>query len=458
MGWISFNSSDCDTNNDGKNDNALCGAVNSVITSYGVNFPSGDGDITGYAWSEYYGWISFNGGGSAASNAGDLAGCTGPAVLGQARRVGNALTGGARIMAIKTAVAAGNAGGYDGCIDLSTATIDTGDNTLNGNFWSSDLGWIYVNDVKVFLPLVDLKIKDSTNTLIDGPVTDLREPATLNLSWTSTDADNCNATAYNSFGPIVGGSWSGAKLLNNAQSISGITRGDYLYTLTCSKGAFSQTDSVFVSIPTPKANLSSAGCSVANDASACDATVIWDYENATERYDVKNVTTGTPYLTDSSSEAPGSAVENLKVGPYVVNAYHNTGTLLETINLNIACGGVGYIVNPDALDKCQFPPPPPVITITPTPALVRSGAKAKLKIDIVSAVPLSCTIYGITRPEVPVLFLDHDGTIPTNTYYQDTKTLNNAQAVKMHCTVIGFSSVFGDAEARIDVVPTIQEI
>ncbi|MEY3784454.1 MAG: hypothetical protein RLZZ230_776, partial [Candidatus Parcubacteria bacterium] len=113
MGWISFNSSDCDTNNDGKNDNALCGAVNSVVTSYGVNFPSGDGPITGYAWNEYYGWISFNGG--------DLAGCS--PVMASAARVGNALTGGARIMAIKTAVAAGNAGGYDGCIDLSTATI-----------------------------------------------------------------------------------------------------------------------------------------------------------------------------------------------------------------------------------------------------------------------------------------------------------------------------------------------
>ncbi len=111
--------------------------------TYGVNIPA-SGDLSGYAWNEHYGWISFNGV--------DLAGCA-PA-LSQATRTGSNITGGARILSIRDAGA--NAGGFDGCISLSgTATngspygVAVSGTTLGGYAWSSDLGWIDMSRASV---------------------------------------------------------------------------------------------------------------------------------------------------------------------------------------------------------------------------------------------------------------------------------------------------------------------
>ena len=119
-GWLSFNNL-----SDGSS------------VDYGVNIPTtGNGSLSGYAWSEHYGWLSFN--------SGDLSGCS-PALAAPARSGGN-ITGGARILAIKTALAAGNAGDYDGCVSLSGSAPNYGvtisGNNLSGYGWSSDLGWI----------------------------------------------------------------------------------------------------------------------------------------------------------------------------------------------------------------------------------------------------------------------------------------------------------------------------
>ena len=119
IGWISMNSL-----SDGSGVN------------YGVNIPFTDGPLSGYAWSEHYGWISFNGG--------DLSGCS-PA-LSQATRSGNNITGGARILSIRNEGA--NSGGFDGCISLSgpgyglTINGSNSPYSLSGYAWSSDLGWI----------------------------------------------------------------------------------------------------------------------------------------------------------------------------------------------------------------------------------------------------------------------------------------------------------------------------
>lgn len=119
MGWLSFNNL-----SDGSS------------VDYGVTIPTGNGSLSGYAWSEHYGWLSFN--------SGDLSGCS-PALTAPARS-GNNITGGARILAIKTALAAGNAGGYDGCVSLSGTSPSYGvtisGKALAGYGWSSDLGWI----------------------------------------------------------------------------------------------------------------------------------------------------------------------------------------------------------------------------------------------------------------------------------------------------------------------------
>jgi hypothetical protein len=126
VGWISVNNT-----NQG-------GAV-----SYGLSIPSGTGDISGYAWSENIGWISFN--------AADIVGC--PQGSCKAEKIaGNNFKGWARILGIRDALAAGNSGGWQGWISLSGPQYGVKinpDNTLTAFGWSDELGWIDFSRAKV---------------------------------------------------------------------------------------------------------------------------------------------------------------------------------------------------------------------------------------------------------------------------------------------------------------------
>jgi hypothetical protein len=109
-GWLwggSEESSDGDSSNGLSGFETGLGWIKMSGTNYGVTIPASDGDVSGYAWSENIGWISFE--------AADLGGC--PSGTCSARRVGDRLEGWARIMSIPQA--AGNAGGWDGWISLS---------------------------------------------------------------------------------------------------------------------------------------------------------------------------------------------------------------------------------------------------------------------------------------------------------------------------------------------------
>lgn len=141
-GWMSLNSRDCDPDASGTVDAAEVaarpGCPGLGITNYGVNIPA-SGVISGYGWSEHYGWVSFN--------AGDVAGCPVQGAC-DARRVGNALVGWARVLAIRDAGA--NAGGWTGFVSLDSGTtgsavpygVTISGSTLSGYAWSDELGWI----------------------------------------------------------------------------------------------------------------------------------------------------------------------------------------------------------------------------------------------------------------------------------------------------------------------------
>ena len=61
IGWVSFNSTDCDSDGDGITDAgnfAQC-PVGLAVSDYGVALDLATGNFSGYAWSEYIGWIDF---------------------------------------------------------------------------------------------------------------------------------------------------------------------------------------------------------------------------------------------------------------------------------------------------------------------------------------------------------------------------------------------------------------
>lgn len=119
VGWISFNNT-----SDGSGSN------------YGVNVPLTDGDVSGNAWSEHYGWLTFD--------SANLASC--PSAPCKAYRVGNNILGWARFTAVADAGA--NAGGWTGWVSLSGAgygVSSAGTNAISGYAWSDELGWIQVS-------------------------------------------------------------------------------------------------------------------------------------------------------------------------------------------------------------------------------------------------------------------------------------------------------------------------
>jgi len=137
-GWVSFNSTNCDSDGNGITDTgnfAQC-PVGDAISDYGVNI-DGNGKLSGYAWSEHIGWITFN--------ESDLSGCpqgTCRAKINPPGQLGNSdvdIEGWARALAY--------AGGWDGWLKFDHGESNEPYIDVNGDWhgwaWGSDVvGWI----------------------------------------------------------------------------------------------------------------------------------------------------------------------------------------------------------------------------------------------------------------------------------------------------------------------------
>jgi hypothetical protein len=169
VGWISMNSTNCDSDGNGLSDATKypCTA-GQTVANYGINVPTGDGYITGYAWSENIGWIDFDPQnhcttGTPAVGQYQAASCTPP--VGSGCSVGvsivgtptSSLTGCARIVGIAQESLSGNSGGWEGWLKMSGTgygvTFDRGTKQFLGYAWNGEeagsgsnmaggLGWV----------------------------------------------------------------------------------------------------------------------------------------------------------------------------------------------------------------------------------------------------------------------------------------------------------------------------
>lgn len=202
-GWISFN---CLTG--GPTGNDICATSN-----YRVETDT-NGILRGYAWSDNYGWISFN----------ENTDC--PSTPCRPTLTPTGLTGWARVSSVYFPTNPhAQAGGEDGWIDLST--VGRTGNELTGYGWGGTVstGWLSFNcltggptgnnicatsNYKVGVVVTTIPDPTLVMTLVpsNSASSSFMNPGgNVTLTWTSTNVDTCTTS----------GDWTGAKALNGSE-------------------------------------------------------------------------------------------------------------------------------------------------------------------------------------------------------------------------------------------------
>lgn len=172
LGWVSLNSSDCDTNDDGLISAAeagVNGCTAGVIANYGISIPAAVGsELSGYAWSENYGWISFE--------KSDAVQC--PSGVCSARRTLAGIEGWARILSLR--ISATDGGWIKMASDATdtvpyNVTYDQIAQNFGGYAYSNEVGWIDFSPIvpppaPSNLTVVPCVVPDESNTC-NGQVT-----------------------------------------------------------------------------------------------------------------------------------------------------------------------------------------------------------------------------------------------------------------------------------------------
>ena len=228
VGWVSFN---CENT-------ASCGSSN-----YVVQLDLTSGNLSGYAWSDNLGWLSFN--------SSHISGC--PVGSCQPRLQGNNFRGWARFLATDN-------NGYDGWVSLSCQNTNrcgtsnygvtkSGQN-IGGYAWgdyanNNVIGWINfdgkagaggrgvenggngVSLTQEDLPTVDLTANPAV----------VEEGYTSTLSWDTTNVDSCAAS----------GGWSGSRAAAGSEVVTPVSP-QTTYSLTCTGPEGSAGDSQTVDV------------------------------------------------------------------------------------------------------------------------------------------------------------------------------------------------------------------
>ena len=199
--------------------------------------------------------------------------------------------------------------------------------------------------------------------------------------------------------------------------------------------------------PPPSATLTTPNCSsIPIGGWSCNIAVSWSSTNATTpsvRQD------GTQFSTNPSSSGISRTIT---YGTHTFT-FFNSATELASSNATASCSS-GSTWDGTICKADPPPPTPPSITVTASPRMIRSGQTTDVTISVNSANPLNCSLLN-AKPTL--ITFSHNGNPIQNTYTYDTRTLTAAQIVSASCTDT-VTNLTSTGEARIEVVPVIQEI
>jgi hypothetical protein len=360
IGWISFNSTD----------------VGSAVP-YGVDIDIDTGNFSGYAWSDNIGWITFN--------AGELTNCPSGSCAPTADWTTGEITGWARACA--GAVPAD-------CSNSATSRADGWD------------GWI-------------------------------------SLSGVATDGSPYGAMVSTVTGDFSGFAWGGT--VTGWVSMSG------------SAPAYG------VRIDAPSsATISGNGCTILEGDSGCFGELSWNIIFPEGPTSVYNETAST-FISSAASAGPPPVSILLPYRVNLIEARDDTG-VLDFVTLLADCNTA---VNFWDSSKCgQIP----TIDIgfdasLANSKIVRTGETADVDMDITSDYDLTCDLYGANVVPDTVLYEFASGNISVNGTVTDsytTRPLFSKQIISLLCEVEengdGNPEFTVSDEITIEVIGAVQEI
>lgn len=398
MGWISMNNL-----SDGSG------------VSYGVNIPSTNGNLSGYAWSEHYGWISFNGS--------HLSGCS-PA-LSQARRNGNSIVGGARILSIRNAGT--NHGGFDGCISLSgggygisiSGTISP--YSLSGYAWSSDLGWIDFSGVQIeFEPSGTITATEceipigsnSCNIALTWEIRDTNRPnvnnQTTNTQY-STNPTGTNVSASVSYGTQTIAARDNTTVLDSEE-----------ITISCAGIGEWRNGSCI----DPRPNLTQPLVDY-TPSTGFDA-VTGMYNSMTVTFQTENNGGGSTGIApqyrieldegrNGYEESETGSLGVVNVGQWANRSESFANVMFGNNRVRVTVDSANQIDEINESDNVQtlnfeLPPPDPQLSIEADRTLVRQGDTVTLTWSAAAGYPMNCSVRGPAGVNVTDNAAPYDGT------------------------------------------------
>lgn len=426
---------------------------------YGVHVPSRDGTVSGQAWSEHYGWLSFE--------AADLSGCN-PA-LSAATRLGTTITGGARILAIRDE--GGNAGGFDGCVSLAGAGYGLNINgsaspyTLSGYAWSSDLGWLDFTGVQIVLE------PTGTMSIVGCTIAIGSSHCNVSMTWEIRDAATPNV--YNSSLNVgyslqaVGTNVSQA-VTNGTHTIEGRNGSTVLNSTVITIGC----EGIGVWEPSlgqcvdPRPNLTQPEIRYDLSPGFNPATGVYDYIDITfqtrndgrtnsgvsANYDMQFDRNGDG-VYDAGDSVSGTISPLAPFGytsPPITRRFNNV--IFGNVNIRVAVDTTNTIDEVNETDNVNtvpytLPPPDPGLTVSVDKDRVRNNESTVARWSVQATYPLSCRVYG---PNIDI----NPAPLPSGN--RATQPIMAKSVYTLECTETITNTTFTDS-ASVDTEGKIEE-
>ncbi len=432
--WISLN-----------NCNPVCAGA-----GYGVNVDTVTGNLSGYAWSDNFGWISFNRTVTNNPPSAPFNGGAGPIAkvdlsTGNVTGWGRALAGcqdvaGTPAVSCASTAAGANAGGWDGWIKLSDTSAGhytffaAATGKLSGFAWggSDVIGGIDFGVV----PAPVITFSASPASVVSG--------GNSTLTWSALNAISCMASD----------AWTNSKATTlTSELVTGIIP-PKTYTLTCTGPAgLTAARSVTIgSVATPPSGiLNATPCTIPAGNTSCSSSVSWTTSNFGGAVSVRQ---GGEFSNSPSS--PGT--------PRQISPDNKNFTLVDTsgpttvasLDATVTCAVGSTWTSGSCVSNVVAPTAAPDVTISADPALIRSGNISTVVVVIDSTYRVTCTITGANN--TPNIWT-HTGIPSTVSYPITTKPLTSTQVVPIQCVYTDYPlSPISSDEVRIKVIPIVQEI